>query len=157
MQRKQSLKCDTKYCSNKRKPNRRFCSKCSRRREKETNPFGYFYDAQRQNARRRGKEFNLTKDEFKEFAIRERLMSPDGVKFPNKTIDRKVPEKGYEIGNIQVLTISENSRKKHVDYWREKNLTDEELEKMMAYEEKLKQDIEKRKEQENEQYDDLPF
>lgn len=34
------------------------------------------------------------------------------------TIDRIDPLKGYEPGNLQVLTLSENSRKRWVDYWR---------------------------------------
>lgn len=35
----------------------------------------------------------------------------------NKTIDRIDPSRGYELGNIQVLSLTENCRKRWTDFW----------------------------------------
>lgn len=63
------------------------------------------------NAKRRGIEFKLTFEQFKEFAIETQVLVGRGRKKTSYHIDRIDALKGYEVGNLQVLTSSENSRK----------------------------------------------
>lgn len=156
-------KCATPYCKRaayKRPDGNRdnLCCRCNARRWKASNPFAYFFNALRNNARRRGKEFTLTLDEYRDFAIREGLFSPAGTKYPNRSIDRIDQSRGYHLDNIQVLTISENVRKKYTDYWakRHAELSDEERAYHEAKRKELEAEIEARRQHEME-YDELPF
>lgn len=84
-------------------------------RRRETDPIGYRYDKLRQNALRRGKAFRLTRAEFEAWALESGYLTAEGKRNHLKTIDRIDPTRGYELGNIQVLTLEENSRKAHED------------------------------------------
>lgn len=63
------------------------------------------------NAKRRGKLFDLTFEQFKEFAIEVNLLHKRGRTSKSYTVDRKENDKGYTLGNLQMLTYGENSRK----------------------------------------------
>lgn len=65
----------------------------------------------RGNAKRRGKVFDLTFDQFKSFAIEVDLLHKRGRTSKSYTVDRIDNEKGYTVGNLQMLTYGENSRK----------------------------------------------
>ena len=67
------------------------------------------------NAKRRGKEFSLTFEQFRDFAIKTDYHQKKGVEKESFHIDRIDEEKGYSIDNIQVLTNSQNV-KKYVKY-----------------------------------------
>lgn len=156
-------KCATPYCGRaayKRPDGYRdnLCCRCNARRWKTSSPFAYHFNALRGNARRRGKEFTLTIDQYKEFAIREGLFSPAGVKYPNRSIDRIDQSRGYHIDNIQVLTISENVRKKYTDYWSSKynEMSAEEAAYYQQRQQELLAEIEARRQHEQE-FDELPF
>lgn len=69
----------------------------------------------RQNARYRKKGFNLTIDEFRIFCEKTDYLQLKGRGGGNITIDRKDNRKGYSFDNIQVLTLSQNSRKRWID------------------------------------------
>lgn len=43
------------------------------------------------------------------------LIGPNGRCAGGPTVDRIDPKRGYEIGNMQILTNSENSAKMHAD------------------------------------------
>lgn len=151
-------RCNTPRCKREPYVKRRYCCTCLRRKAKTLNPVGYHFDALKQNAKRRGKEFTITLDQYREFATTHGLFDATGRKRTNRTIDRIDPDRGYHIDNIQVLTISENSRKKYVDYWQRQaaGMTEEELQKYRAYEDQLNADIHARRQQE-EQLEDAPF
>jgi len=89
------------------------------RRAKQLNPFGYHFNALRNNARRRGKEFTLTLSEFKRFCAETGYMEKKGKGATNLSIDRKDHSKGYRYDNLQVLTLGDNVRKRYVDYYNE--------------------------------------
>jgi hypothetical protein len=104
-------KCLTKYCRNKAAHHRRFCEKCRSRRTKQINPYYYHFNALRNNAKRRGKPFNLTLAEFKIFCANTGYMDLKGRSLSSATIDRIRDAEGYSFNNIQVLSNGENVTK----------------------------------------------
>lgn len=67
--------------------------------------------ALRDNAKRRGKIFELTFEQFETFAIKTQYYKKKGIYSDNYHIDRIDESKGYTIDNIQVLTNSANIKK----------------------------------------------
>lgn len=135
-------KCVAKNCGNKAyrykgansKCNSCLCSRHRRQRQKEINPLGYFYDLLHQNAKRRGKIFGITICDFKAFCEETGYLAKKGRGANNMTIDCIDPHKGYVRGNIQILTNSQNVRKRYVPYWikQEELLTSISLESLAA-------------------------
>lgn len=113
------MKCKTKYCRNAPKKGRT-CSTCHTREYRKNNPYRYSYNNLKSNAKRRGKEFNLTFEEFKEFSIKTNYLIGKGRSKDSYTIDRIDTEKGYSIDNIQILSNSENVRK-HLKWTEDRN------------------------------------
>jgi len=74
-------------------------------------PLRYCFNSLKQNAKRRGKPFDLTFEQFEEFAIRTDYVNKRGTSAQGYTIDRIDPTKGYTADNIQVLTNAQNVRK----------------------------------------------
>lgn len=123
-------KCKTKYCRGTPAKGRKkkdgtethkgYCPKCTRRRWKEKNPIAYLYFQLKYNALRRGKVFDITREQFDMFIYQ----NPDYLKYKSKTkhgklamsIDRIDVDQGYTIANIQAITISENSTKRTWEY-----------------------------------------
>jgi hypothetical protein len=69
------------------------------------------YNALRDNAKRRHKEFTLTFSEFKEFCVKTNYMAGKGRQKLSYTIDRAKNWLGYTKDNIQCMTKSDNSSK----------------------------------------------
>jgi hypothetical protein len=65
-------------------------------------PLRYCYNSLKQNAKRRGKAFELTFEQFEEFATRTDYINKRGTGAHGFTIDRIDPTKGYTAENIQV-------------------------------------------------------
>lgn len=103
-------------CSNKAAPGRRLCHACYSRRVKKFNPFFYFFNAERNNARRRNISFELTLQEFKEFAIETDYIRKKGTSSKSLTIDRIRDEIGYRKDNIQIQTNRSNVKKARLRY-----------------------------------------
>jgi len=78
-------------------------------------PLKAAYQTLKYNAKRRGKEFDLTFEQFKEFAIKTKYEKKRGVYADSYHIDRIDETKGYTIDNIQVLTNVQNLRK-YIDF-----------------------------------------
>jgi hypothetical protein len=74
----------------------------------ERHPEKYAFNNLKQNAKRRGKVFELTFEQFQQFAVETEYMAGKGITKHGLHIDRIDPEKGYLIQNIRVLTNSEN-------------------------------------------------
>ena len=108
---KDKSKCATRYCRNSARPAAKTCYKCNMRKFKETHPLEYCFNILRTNAKRRGKSFELTKEQFKIFCEETQYLTKKGVTKRKLHIDRIDSSKGYSIDNIQILTCSENSRK----------------------------------------------
>jgi hypothetical protein len=86
-------------------------------RWRKANPLRYAYQNLKGNAKRRGKVFDLTFDEFKQFAVKTEYIGKKGRTAESYHVDRIDPARGYTINNIQVLTNSENMRKHMIAYW----------------------------------------
>ena len=135
-------KCATKFCRNDAAKGRRYCHKCRKAKWRKKNPMKAAYDNLKSNAKRRGKHFDLTFEEFKEFAVEVDYLNTSGKQATSITIDRIDETKGYTRDNIQALTNRENVQKYlHYNY--------------SAKDGKMNFKVETRIK--NDDYDDLPF
>jgi len=71
------------------------------------------YMALRDNAKRRGKAFDLTFEDFQVLAIETEYIIKKGRSKLSYTLDRDKNELGYTKDNIKVLTNSDNVKKEH--------------------------------------------
>ena len=113
------MKCKTKYCRNEKKKGH-YCHKCAHKRQREKSPLNmmkHTFNNLRGNARRRGHDFELTFGEFQLFCERTGYMDGKGKKSTSLSVDRINPKEGYYLDNLQVLSLSDNSRKRWVDYF----------------------------------------
>ena len=110
-----SRRCASPNCLNDAAPENTFCYKCILRKWRANNPVRTAYNTLRDNAKRRGKVFTLTFEYFEEFCRANNYVERRGNGSEDLTIDRIDPHRGYEPGNIQVLTRADNNRKKVSD------------------------------------------
>lgn len=103
--------CCAYRCPNRRGSRDRFCSKHRHRYNKIMRPVAYAYHNLKANARRRGKHFDLSMEDFREFCKQTGYIDLKGKVKSAASIDRIDASKGYTIDNIQVLTLEENGRK----------------------------------------------
>jgi hypothetical protein len=71
----------------------------------------YAYQNLKSNSKRRGKAFELTFEEFSEFAIEVDYLKKKGITSTSLHVDRIDENKGYTRDNIQGLENSKNVRK----------------------------------------------
>jgi len=69
------------------------------------------YNNLKQNAKRRGKDFQITFDDFEVFCVKSNYIAGKGRGAESFHVDRINEDLGYTIDNLQVLTNSENVRK----------------------------------------------
>jgi len=104
-------KCKVRGCSNDRGGGRVVCFKhhmiCWRTR----NPLHAAYSTLRDHAKRRRLAFTLTMEQFAALVVPAGYLTRKGNNQDDLHIDRINPLKGYEHGNLQILTCSENSSK----------------------------------------------
>lgn len=105
-----SQNCSTKYCRNKAAAAGK-CNTCRSREWRKNNPIKYAYQNLKHNAKRRGKEFSITFDQFKEFCVKVDYLGKKGITAEGYHIDRIREEDGYHIDNIQLLQNSDNVKK----------------------------------------------
>ena len=108
---KQLEKCSTPYCRNTRVKGRKFCSNCHAKQWKKNHPEAYFYNYWKQNAKRRGKIFEVTFEQFQQFCKDNNFMELKGRFSENASIDRIRSWEGYYYENLQVLSVGGNVRK----------------------------------------------
>jgi hypothetical protein len=106
-----NMKCATTGCRNQRYKHRKLCNACITRNFRKAHPIKASYDILKHNAIRRGKDFELTLEEYEVFVVQTDYIKGKGKKAANLHIDRKDEEKGYSIDNIQILTNSANVKK----------------------------------------------
>jgi len=107
-------KCATPYCRkvhNHKTSKSPYCPRCKSRRAKEVNPIKYAFRHLKFRAKERGHVFTLTLEQFEKFVSEKMPLELRGRTADCLSIDRIDPSRGYEIDNIQVMTISENSAK----------------------------------------------
>ena len=107
-------KCVVKFCRRNHKKESKYCRHHLYLREIEVNPEKVAYNNLKGNAKRRGKEFSLTFDEFLYFL----KLNPDhmikkGKGLKSLQIDRINNNEGYKLSNIRSITMKENLRKYH--------------------------------------------
>lgn len=137
--------CSTDGCNNIPLPKKgRFCQVCLNRRYRNKNKLKYAYSTLKNNAKRRGKDFDLSFEDFCKFAKEIEYIKRKGVKGTSIHIDRIDGSKGYTLNNIQALTNSENV-KKYLKY-----VYDEKDRKMLFWNNTAKNNI-------NKKGDDCPF
>ena len=113
--RKKEHRCVVRLCQGGTSKSYRFCYKHARQYQKINNPLRYWFDVLRQNARRRKKPFELTIEEFRDFCETSQYLIFKGKNAGGYTIDRIRHWEGYKKGNLQILTLSQNSRKHFID------------------------------------------
>ena len=103
-------KCSEKYCRNIIKKGN-ICNTCACRKKRNKNPIRYAYDVLKMNAKRRGKPFEISFEYFKQFAIETNYIKGKGRTKLSYSVDRIKNDLGYIEGNLQKLTVSDNSKK----------------------------------------------
>lgn len=71
----------------------------------------YAYDVLKMNVKRREKVFSLSFEDFKQFAIETNYLAGKGRNKKSYSVDRIDNKLGYVLGNMQVLTVSDNAKK----------------------------------------------
>lgn len=84
---------------------------------RENNPQRYAYMTLRDNAKRRGKEFTITFEEFQRFCYRYKYIGKKGRTRDGYGVDRKDETKGYTLGNMRILKNGNNVRKYKTYDW----------------------------------------
>jgi hypothetical protein len=104
-------KCATKFCRSKVQKTEKspICSRCRARRWKERYPLKYSFNKLRNRAGERGHEFLLTFEDYEKFALESGYAKRKGKTAESFSINRINPDRGYEVDNIECITLSENS------------------------------------------------
>lgn len=97
--------CPTPYCRRRKRKKGSICSRCSMRAWRAANPVKNWLADLRKRAKKKKLDFDLTLEWFQQFVL-ERGYDP---KFHH--IDRISSGRGYVMGNLQVLSQSENIAK----------------------------------------------
>lgn len=90
---------------------RKMTSTARVRRWRAANPLRYCWQALKDNAKRRGKNFTLSLREFEKFCDDSSYLEKRGREAEALTVDRIINKNGYEKENIQAMTNSDNARK----------------------------------------------
>ena len=129
-----------------------FCKFHYQQQYRQKNLIKYIYNNLKSNSKRRNKEFDLSFEDFEDFAVLTNYIGKRGRQKDSFSIDRIHNELGYTKDNIRSITVSENSRKgtKILDaYW------DDYEKQVVATVKKSWSDIEQQKEQST--FEDCPF
>lgn len=113
--KKAPTKCSTPYCRNARPKDRKVCPKCRLRAWRAKCPERAAYNNVRGSAVKRGIGFSLTFAEFLGIIQGTGYIEKCGNCKGDLHLDRIDAAKGYEIGNLQVITCSDNIAKGNVE------------------------------------------
>lgn len=111
-------KCTTKFCRGVAHGRDSKCPKCKTRTWKANNPATYAFNKLKYRAKERGIDFTLTIEEFK--ILWEKKSGALGKTASCLSFDRIDPRLGYSFGNIEVVTLSENVRRRWVPFFKNK-------------------------------------
>jgi hypothetical protein len=124
-----SIKCTTKYCRGRvdvkhvvRKAGK--CSKCRMRKWRAEKPLRAAWSHLKDHAHERRIEFTIPFDYFKNLVEGTGYIGGSGRFRGCLQVDRKRAWEGYIPGNLEILTVEENTakgnRERHVPYYKEK-------------------------------------
>lgn len=105
--------CKAYRCGKKRLKGKKYCSRHMHMYRKWKDPIAHTYYLLMGNAKRRGKVFTISLEYFRKWCKENDYIKKKGRMKKSLTIDRIDNEKGYEEGNLQLLTNSANISK----YW----------------------------------------
>lgn len=114
--------CNTRFCSRKSEKSRGgtsrslCCTTCKLRLWRANNPIKAVFNAVRNKASRRKLEFSLTFEHFESLCLETGFHKTRGRRAEDFHLDRIDCAKGYVDGNIQVITATENCKKRHAEY-----------------------------------------
>jgi hypothetical protein len=113
-------RCHVKNCTNKAKG--KTCSTCRSRKARAKDPVKYSFISHRNNAKRRGKKWTITLEQFREFCGKVKYIGFTGRNAEGYTLDRIREEEDYHIWNIQVLKNADNVKKYFSYDWQTKTV-----------------------------------
>lgn len=90
---------------------RSICGTCKSRAQRARDEVAYVFYHRKSRAAQRGIAWNLTREQFAWFCRQTRYLERRGTKSKDYSIDRIDPDRGYEIGNIRVVTNRTNIRR----------------------------------------------
>jgi hypothetical protein len=94
-------------------PNRSHCHACNKRSYRKRHAMRDAYQHLKDNSKRRGIYFDLTFEQFAEFCFETEYLTRRGRSRFSYSVDRIREELGYTAGNLQRLTIADNTRKEN--------------------------------------------
>lgn len=109
-------RCASEGCRNRARVQRRFCCSCRSREQDRRNPLRRLFRNLKAHAKARRKTFRLTFEQFEELALAGGYHVGAGRTRDGLCIDRVDARRGYEPGNLQVITNAENARRER---WRQ--------------------------------------
>ena len=112
------MRCKTPYCRRQQAADRNECHKCRSRKYRERNPLVALYHTVKSHAKQRGIGFFLTCEQFKDFCHKTGYHLTKGRTADAMSIDRIRGNEPYQVGNIQLKTVSQNSIKSWYDFSR---------------------------------------
>lgn len=89
-------------------------NKIYKERYEEKYPFKLKWAKLRYRANKRGIKFTISYEDFRELCIEQEIKGKTGRYGWNLSVDRIDSDKGYEKGNLQFLTVSDNSKKSNI-------------------------------------------
>lgn len=101
------MNCSVKRCTKPAKK-RGKCNRHYLKEWRELNKMRYSWQTSKDNAKRRGKFFDLTVEEFESFAVESKYIIGKGRTATSLHMDRIEEEKGYTRDNIQALQNKDN-------------------------------------------------
>lgn len=107
---KTAKKCETKFCR-RAAAKGRFCHRCEHANRKANNPYAYWLGVNRRNARRRGKNWEISLEYWVQWCDETGYLALKGRYKNDLSIDCKINELGYVDGNLKPLTVSDNAKK----------------------------------------------
>jgi len=93
-----------------------YCYACAKRIYRKNNPLKAAYQGLKSGAKRRNIEFTLTLEQFTRFCEKYSYLTKKGRTKECMSIDRDDVTKGYIEENIKPLSVSNNSKKRHLEY-----------------------------------------
>jgi len=116
-------KCATKHCRGlaTKSSHSNKCSKCRGRQWRKNHPAKAHYHDLRNRAKQRGHEFTISFEYYHTVVwLGSGYAEKHGKTKESLSVDRIKNHLGYIPGNLQVMTVSENSRKRFVPYFKNK-------------------------------------
>ena len=107
--------CAIPFCRKARTKRDPLCPCCRNQYDKLTDPVRYTFNVTKNNAKRRGKEFTIDLEYFRQLCAETGYIYTKGRTANAMTLDRENSQKGYVPGNIRVISNSLNASKGNRD------------------------------------------